>query len=72
MTPSELRQFLQSRPQATLAEMALHFQASPDAIQAAMTLWLSKGKATVTQADGCASGCCKCGTAHLTVYRWVD
>jgi len=70
MTPSELRHYLQQKKQATLADLALHFDSDPQAVRAAMETWLRKGQASEEQGAGCAKGCCKCDPAAITLYRW--
>jgi len=72
ITLSELGRYLQSRGQATLSEMAIHFGSSPDAVRGALDLMLTKGrvrKLSVSQAS-CGCGCsvsCDC----VEVFEWV-
>ena len=45
ITLSGLREYLSERRQASVAEMTLHFDASPDAVRGALSHWLAKGRA---------------------------
>ncbi|CAK7045816.1 FeoC-like transcriptional regulator [Saezia sanguinis] len=73
MTPSELRDYLKQHHQASLADLAIHFNSDPQAVKAAMHTWIRKGMASETSASsGCAKGCCECKPENITVYRWLS
>jgi hypothetical protein len=70
---SEVRRYLQERGQATLADMALHFQAEPDAVRAMLDVWIRKGKVDRWDAPtGCGSACQRCDPAATEIYRWSE
>lgn len=72
MTPSLLKQYLQERKKASLRDLALHFDASHEAIQNAMALWIRKDKVEVSESSGCDKGCCQCSTELTTIYHWKE
>lgn len=71
-----LKTQLQARRQASLAELALSVGSSPDAVRAALHLWIAKGK--VRQCGGgsaatgktCGSGCGGCHGPEER-YEWI-
>ena len=44
MILSEVRDYLQQRGRATLADIALHFDTEPDAVRGMLQIWIQKGK----------------------------
>lgn len=70
MTPSELKDYLQGRSQATLSDLIIHFDSDADTIKSAIGLWIRKGKVEENSAAGCDKGCCQCDPMKTTVYRW--
>ena len=73
MTLSELRNYLQEKGQASLADLSAHFKSDADAIEAAMQTWIRKGRAEQTSAKPeCGSSCCHCKKELVTIYRWIE
>lgn len=70
MTPSLLKQYLQEHEQASLRDLALHFDVSSEVIKNAMSLWLRKGKVEQSTVSGCDKGCCQCDSELTTIYYW--
>jgi len=68
ITLSGLRDYLSKRRQASVAEMALHFDASPDAVRGALSHWLAKGRARRLDPAGICSGC---GCKGVEVFEWL-
>jgi len=60
MILSDIKRYLSERGQATLADMALHFQSSPDAVRGMLEVWTS-----------CGSSCSKCDPASVEIYEWI-
>lgn len=71
MILSDIRKYLQQRGQATLADIALHFDADPDAVRGMLEIWIRKGKAHKKMATAsCGSSCSQCDTAATEIYVW--
>ena len=72
MILSDIKRYLSARCQATLADMALHFQSSPDAVRGMLEVWAGKGKVRRhLAAASCGSSCSKCDPASVEIYEWV-
>lgn len=70
ITLSGLREYLSERRQASVAEMAMHFDASPDAVRGALSHWLAKGRARKLDRREICSGC-GCGCKSAEVFEWL-
>ena len=70
ITLSGLREYLSERRQASVADMAMHFDASPDAVRGALSHWLAKGRARRLDPGGICSGC-GCGCKGEEVFEWL-
>ena len=72
MILSDIKRYLSERGQATLADMALHFQTSPDAVRGMLEVWAGKGKVRRHLTDpSCGSSCSKCDPASVEIYEWI-
>jgi len=72
MILADLRHYLQQRGQASLADMALHFDTTPDALRGMLDLWVRKGRVRRQSASSaCGTGCCKCDPATVDIYCWT-
>ncbi len=72
MILSDIKRYLSARGQATLADMALHFQSSPDAVRGMLEVWAGKGKVRRHLATAsCGSSCSKCDPASVEIYEWI-
>ena len=73
MILSDLKGYLEARGQATLADMALHLRAEPEAVRAMLSVWERKGRVRrLPTPAGCAGSCTRCNLAATEVYSWVD
>ena len=71
MILSDVRSYLEQRGQATLADIALHFDADPDAIRGMLEIWMRKGRIHRRMATAaCGSRCSQCDPATTEVYVW--
>lgn len=71
MILSEVRQYVYERRQATLSDVALHFQASPDAARGMLDYWVRKGKLSKQMATAsCGTRCNRCAEASTEIYLW--
>lgn len=71
MILSDIRRYLEQCKQATLADIALHFDAEPEAVRGMLQVWIRKGKAHRRMATtSCGSGCTQCDPAATEIYVW--
>lgn len=72
MILSEIRRYLEQRGQASLADIALHFDAEPDAVRGMLDAWIRKGK-VIRRAStaSCGTACQSCDPASTELYVWV-
>jgi hypothetical protein len=69
---SDLRRYLQQREEATLADMAMRFQADPEVVRAMLEVWIAKGRIErCAPSPACAGNCNQCGPGAAEVYRWT-
>jgi hypothetical protein len=69
---SDIRRYLEQRGQASLADLALHFDADPDAIRGMLAVWMRKGKVHKQVATAaCGSSCTQCDSAVTEIYAWT-
>ena len=73
MILSDLKAYLEARRQATLADLALHLRAHPDAVREMLSVWERKGRVRRLPAPaGCGRTCTRCDPSATEVYFWVD
>ncbi|MGD2073938.1 MAG: FeoC-like transcriptional regulator [Gammaproteobacteria bacterium] len=73
MILSEIREYLQRRGQATLNDIALHFDAEPAALQGMLEVWIGKGKVRRNRiTSACGSGCSRCDPFSTEIYVWCE
>lgn len=71
MILSELRDYLRKRGQASLQELALHFDSDPQALRGMLQRWIAKGQVVRRQAGAsCGDGCRQCDPASVEIYVW--
>jgi hypothetical protein len=77
MILTEIKQYLIARQAATLSDMAIHFDTTPEAMRDMLQIWVQKGTVKITSThgeNGCGRGCGRdCGTCADTateVCRW--
>ncbi len=66
---STIRSFMQERSTATLAEVALHLGAEPEAARGMIGVWERKGRMAKVPLP-CGS-CTQCDTAASEIYQWL-
>ena len=72
MILSKIKRYLTERGQATLADIALHCDAEPDAVRGMLEQWIRKGKVEKRLASGsCGSNCSTCDPATMEIYFWL-
>jgi len=68
---SEIRRYLEQRGQASLSDIALHFDADPDAVRGMLEAWIRKGKVLRRSSTAsCGSTCQSCDAANTELYVW--
>jgi DNA-binding MarR family transcriptional regulator len=71
MILTELKKYLQSHHQATLRDLAHHFNVTPEAIEGMLEHWIRKGHVR-RSANRCTKGCCETAATNLIFYEWVE
>jgi putative ferrous iron transport protein C len=73
MILSDIKQYLQERGQATLADLALHFGTEPATVRPMLEVWMRKGKVQRREAGtGCGTSCRRWGVAATEIYCWSE
>jgi predicted transcriptional regulator with HTH domain len=73
MILKDIRLYLQQRGQATLGDIARHFDSDPSAVQGMLEQWVRKGKVRRSLAtSSCGSSCSKCDPTSVEIYQWAD
>lgn len=73
MILSDIRRYLEQRSQATLSDIALHFDADPDAVRGMLEVWIQKGKVQKQMATAsCGDSCSQCDPAATEIYVWYE
>ena len=73
MILSDIKRYLQTRRQASLADIALHFDANPEAVRGMFEHWIRKGRVEKQLANAsCGSTCTQCDPAATKIYLWRD
>ncbi|HPQ95044.1 MAG TPA: FeoC-like transcriptional regulator [Thiolinea sp.] len=71
MMLGDIRDYLQQQGQASLNQVAVHFDIAPDTARFALGNWQKKGRVQ-EQAASCGGGCGSgCGKAGEPLYVWV-
>ncbi|RLJ18761.1 sugar metabolism transcriptional regulator [bacterium endosymbiont of Escarpia laminata] len=73
MILADIKRYLMARKQASLADIAMHFDADPDAVRGMLEHWIRKGRVEKHSVyASCGSSCDKCDPATTEVYSWGD
>jgi predicted ArsR family transcriptional regulator len=68
---TDIKRYLQEHQQASLRDLAVHFDIDPRAMRDMMAQWMRKG--TVVKTDDstcCAHGCCMgCDKSAMEIYQ---
>ena len=72
MILANIRHYLEQRGQATLADIALHLDADPDAVRGMLDVWIRKHKVYKKKTTtACGSSCSQCDPASTEIYVWT-
>ncbi|MES9969337.1 MAG: FeoC-like transcriptional regulator [Candidatus Thiodiazotropha sp.] len=73
MMLSTIRDYLSKRGEATLAEIALHVDAQPDAVRGMLEQWMRKGRVERRKMEAaCGTSCNRCDPAAMELYVWLE
>jgi len=73
MILSDIGRYVQEHQQVSLNQIALHFNAQPEAVRGMLDIWVRKGKIVRQQATAsCGSTCQQCDTASTEIYIWGE
>jgi len=68
---ADIRAYLKARGQASLSDIALHFDADPEAVRGMLEVWVRKGQVQRRAATAaCGSSCSQCDSATTELYIW--
>lgn len=71
MILSDIGRFVEERQQATLGEIARHFEAQPDAVRGMLEIWIRKGAIYKQLATAsCGTTCQQCNVDSIEIYTW--
>jgi putative ferrous iron transport protein C len=71
MILTEVRDYVRSRGQVALRDLALHFDMEEQAMRGVLEHWERKGKLEkMPPGTGC-SGCSGCAPETVEIYRWA-
>ena len=69
----DIRDYIRERKQVSLRDLALHFDASPDAVRGMLDKWIEKGRVRKCGAAACGGCASDCATAQQEeAYEWVE
>lgn len=73
MILAQLRDYLRTRGQASLRDLALHCDADPDAVRGMLEHWVRRGQVSQQALTGaCGGGCTRCDQAAVEIYVWRE
>ena len=67
----EIRDYLASRKEASVRDIATHFDISAETARALLEHWVRKGKASRLSLDQCRQCALHCGKSW-EAYQWLD
>ena len=70
MILADIKTYLRQRGQASLADLALHFDSEPEALRGMLEVWIRKGRVRKRQSGGGCGGCTECGAGAGETYQW--
>lgn len=70
MILADISAYLRSRQQVSLHDLAIHFDAEPDAVRAMLEFLISKGRVSRVTVAACSSNCNSCAPASMELFAW--
>ncbi len=72
MILADVRSYLKQRGEASLSDLALHFDTDPEALRGMLDVWVRKGKVVHRRnTAACGSTCNQCDVASTELYVWA-
>ena len=71
MILADIKAYLRQRGQASLADLALHFDSEPEALRGMLEVWIRKGRVRKIQLGGSCGGCSECDPTAGETYQWI-
>jgi hypothetical protein len=68
---SKLSGYLSECKRATIADLAIHFAAEPDAVRGMLGHLIRKGRVRRVGEIADCPGCMKCDAARAEIYEWT-
>ena len=74
MILSEIKRYLMENKRATLGDLAVHFDAEPDAMRGMLEQWIRKGRVLKSELGAsCDKACAKCcSDSAVEIYEWTS
>ncbi len=71
MILQDIRRYLELHQQASLHDIALHFDLDPDVARGMLEFWVSKGRIRhIQQQVDCGGGCNCSSRENFDLYQW--
>ncbi len=71
MILKDLKEYVKSHPQVSLTDIAIHFDADPEAVKGMLDFWIRKGKIKHYSSDNVCGGSCSCNQkSNNDLYEW--
>ncbi len=71
MILKDLKEYVKSHPQVSLADISIHFDAEPEAVKGMLDFWIRKGKIKHYSSDNVCGGSCSCSQkSNNDLYEW--
>lgn len=72
MILSDIKKYLQSHGSVALADIAIHFDAEPDAVRGMLEVWERKGMVEKNFVSAsCGDNCKQCDITAVEIYHWL-
>lgn len=67
----DIKRYITLRGRVSLRDLALHFDADPEALRGMLEKWISKGHLVKCDAIDCGGCASSCPSAREEAYEWV-
>ncbi|HEY7710460.1 MAG TPA: FeoC-like transcriptional regulator [Candidatus Entotheonella sp.] len=72
MILTDVQHYPAEHKQATIGDLALHFEIAPDAMRGMLDFLVKKGKVYPLPLRPKCKGCTLCDTTFLETYEWLE
>ena len=71
MILKDVKDYVESRHQVSLGEIATHFDVEPEAVKGMLEFWVKKGRITHHSSAQVCGGGCSCSQKDISdIYEW--